>query len=454
MGLSIDDLQDSNRCVDRLLQMGHRTETARQKVDLLTKVAGAAATFCNADEEVHAFWVPGRIEVLGKHTDYVGGRSLLSATGHGFFFMAQAQKDSDIEILDAVSGDKLSFQIDPDLVPEVGSWGNYPQTVARRLARNFPGPLKGARIFFGSDLPQAAGMSSSSAMIVGFYLLLARINSLDLTPEYCTNIKGMTDLSGYLGTIENGQTFGTLEGDRGVGTFGGSEDHTAILSCQPGTLSQYAFCPVRFERAVGLPEGYTFAIASSGVVAEKTGKAMEKYNRASRLAFAGVETWNKASGGADPHLAAAISHKTPDTIRSVLEAGGHPTFSSEELVDRLDHFIAENETFVPGAANALAQGDLETFGTFVDCSQNLGASLLKNQVPETVFLAQEARRLGAVAASAFGAGFGGSVWALVSDTAVGPLLKKWEDVYRTEFPDRAARASFFATDSGPAAFEI
>ena len=76
-------------------------------------------------------------------------------------------------------------------------------------------------------------MSSSSAMVVAFFLALAKINRLSERPEYRENIHNQEDLAGYLATIENGQTFRKLAGDNGVGTFGGSEDHTAILCAKP-----------------------------------------------------------------------------------------------------------------------------------------------------------------------------------------------------------------------------
>jgi len=58
-------------------------------------------------------------------------------------------------------------------------------------------------------------------------------------------------------------------------------------------------------------------------------------------------------------------------------------------------------------------GDGAALGGLVDRSQELTTTHLRNQVPETIFLAKAAREEGAIAASAFGAGFGGSVWALV-----------------------------------------
>ena len=50
-----------------------------------------------------------------------------------------------------------------------------------------------------------------------------------------------------------------LPGDAGVGTFGGSEDHTAILLCAAGELRQYGFCPTRLEAAVPFPRIHAVA---------------------------------------------------------------------------------------------------------------------------------------------------------------------------------------------------
>src|SRR5262249_35848116 len=150
---------------------------------------------------------------------------------------------------------------------------NYPMTVARRIARNFPGNLRGADISFISDLPPAAGLSSSSALIIAFFLALAEINRLEQHENYQMNIHSREDLAGYLGCVENGENFGSLSGDKGVGTFGGSQDHTAILCCMANQLSQYSFSPVQHEQTLPFPEGLCFVIGVSGVIAEKTGAA-------------------------------------------------------------------------------------------------------------------------------------------------------------------------------------
>ncbi len=111
-------------------------------------------------------FVPGRIEVLGKHTDYAGGRSLTCAAERGFS-VAYVPRDDDVLRAVGRAGwpRGRSFAIDAGLRPQVGHWSNYPMTVARRLARNF-GPLsRGADVAFFGTLPRAAGLSTSSALI-------------------------------------------------------------------------------------------------------------------------------------------------------------------------------------------------------------------------------------------------------------------------------------------------
>ncbi|MGH7679754.1 MAG: galactokinase family protein, partial [Gemmatimonadaceae bacterium] len=77
-----------------------------------------------------------------------------------------------------------------------------------------------------------------------------------------------------------------------------------------------------------------------------------------------------------------------------------------------------------------------------------------NQVPATNRLVRLARDSGAVAASAFGAGFGGSVWAMVPSNQTESVTIEWRARYLREFPDLAERAQFFATRPGPGATAI
>ena len=432
---------------------------------------GRAAAALENDAPRCAFFVPGRIEVLGKHTDYTGGRTMIVAAERGFSVVAAPRSDNHVTVTDAGSacataglsssgtrqaGGTVEFELDSGLQPALGSWANYPMTVARRIARNFPGISRGADIAFAGDLTPAAGMSSSSALMIAVFLPLAHLNDLAERAEFRREIASDTDLAGYLGTVENGQNFGALRGDRGVGTFGGSEDHTAILCGCAGSVSQYSYCPVRFERAVPLPPGYRFVVGVSGVVAEKTGAARENYNAASRRASALLEIWRESTGRNDRHLAAVLA-SDPGAEAELLrlaQRSRRDDFNAAALTSRLEQFAAESTKIIPAAGDALAEGNLPEFGRLVDQSQDLAERLLGNQVPETVHLAARAREHGAAAASAFGAGFGGSVWALVSEERLAGFSENWRRDYLGKYPRHEKLASFFSTSAAPAAFRV
>jgi galactokinase len=432
--------------LERLRAAGMGELAARGKAQLLERCA-SLLRLEHGGADPGLFYVPGRVEVLGKHTDYAGGRSLLMAAERGLCAAASPRADPLLRLLNADDGSAVEFRIEADLQPRPGHWFNYAMTVARRLAGNFTGPLLGADVVFASDLPPAAGMSSSSAMIVLWYLVLEAANRLGEREEYRRCINSDEALAGYLACIENGQSFGELAGDRGVGTFGGSEDHTAILCCRPGQLSQYAFCPVRLERRVAFPAGHVMAIGVSGVRAEKTGAAQAGYNRISRLAAAMVE----ALEGGHSTLAEALGAcGLEEARRRLLQAGGDPA----PMLARLEQFFQENQRIIPGAGDALEQGDVESLAALAAWSQALAEHGLGNQVAETIFLARSARGCGARAASAFGAGFGGSVWALVEAREAKAFLGRWSSAYLNAFADRAQSASFFTTGAGPPALRL
>ena len=342
----------------------------------------------------------------------------------------------------------------PDLAIKPGDWSNYPMTVARRIARNFDPPLAGVDLAFRNTLPVSAGMSSSSALVTAMFLALADVNRLEDRPAYQAHVRSLTDLASYLGSVENGQPYGALGGDRGVGTFGGSEDHTAILCSEPRRIGHFEFCPGRRLDSLPVPAGYAFAVASSGVVAQKTGNARDRYNRASLLVAEILRMWRDTTGLGHETLRAAVhsDKQAGRRLAAIVRDGRSQAFASSDLERRLDHFLLENEMLVPAAARALAAGDVESFGRAADESQRGAADLLQNQVPETVALARMARDLGATAASAFGAGFGGSVWALVHETDASAFPDRWRAQYRSVAAQPVrARATFFLTGAGPPA---
>jgi galactokinase len=352
---------------DRLLAAGFEPDDAAARAALCLRAATALARHAGRPAR-WGWFVPGRIEVFGKHTDYAGGRSLVAAVPRGFAVAASPRDDGIVSVVDARWRDAVD--VDPlDDTRTFKGWTNYVAVVARRLADNFRGAPLGADLVIASDLPRAAGLSSSSALVVGLALALIRRAALDAAPAWRASIRSGFDLGGYLGAVENGLTFGGLAGTGGVGTHGGSQDHNAILNGRPGQVSAYAYLPVRHLADAALPADWRFIVLSSGIRADKAGSVRARYNRASLATRALVELGQRlgpapeagASGAGPATLAAMLTEPGRVEALASLAAAGHGAFTGEELTRRLRHFVAEDGRVLP-AADAVRRRDAAVGG--------------------------------------------------------------------------------------------
>jgi galactokinase len=368
--------------------------------------------------------------------------------------VAAPRDDGIVSVVDARWHDAVEIDPGDDERPYRG-WTNYAAVVSRRLARNFPGAPLGATIVMISDLPRAAGLSSSSALVVGLSLVLIERGGLETRPEWQAAIRTRLDLAGYLGAVENGLSFPGLAGSSGVGTHGGSEDHTAILTGRPNQVLAYSYLPVQHLGDAALPDDWCFAVMGSGVRADKAGSVRGPYNRASLATRALGSVWRLRVGGEAATLGEAVLDQ-PDAVaaleRAVAAGDGHDGFDREALTRRLAHFVAENSR-VSAAVRAFLSADAPAIGELAAASQRDADVLLDNQVPETRALAAAALESGAFAASSFGAGFGGSVWALVRSAEADDAAARWQAAYARQVPD-AGETEAFVTRPGPAALRV
>jgi galactokinase len=179
----------------------------------------------------------------------------------------------------------------------------------------------------------------------------------------------------------------------------------------------------------------------------------DQYNRASLMTRALVELWNAHAATPAGSLGAAVM--TTDAAArfgEIVTSRPSGPFSATDLLRRLAHFMAE-DALVPLAAQAFARGDPTEVGRLAHRSHHQAESWLDNQIPETRALAALARATGAFAASAFGAGFGGSVWALVPAGDADRFAREWLAAYARQFPART-QAEWFAARPGPALTEV
>ena len=211
-----------------LRELRQRGLSALDATKKLKMFANAAKKIVQSDANrpCSLFYVPGRIEICGKHTDYAGGRSLLCATSKGFCIASAPREDAQVHIHTTFGMEQrketaklsLSTQCMP---PHQGHWTTYPAAAIRRLCSNFEGLEFGVDISIECDLPESSGMSSSSAVICYMFMVLAKRNDLTSHPTFQKYLaSNPCDLYTYLGFIENGQSFSetALKGDKGVGT--------------------------------------------------------------------------------------------------------------------------------------------------------------------------------------------------------------------------------------------
>jgi len=403
--------------------------------------------------EETAWRVPGRVEVLGKHTDYAGGSVLVGAVDRAITARARRVEGSPGSLTATTDGgDPVTLRagVAPGLEP--GHWGRYLHTVLDRLTLNF-GKGAAAHLSISSDLPPASGMSSSSALVCATALALASLNGWDEDPRWIKAMPDRLSLAGYLAAVEGGRAWRDLPGTSGVGTRGGSEDHTGMLCGTRDRLLLAEFDPMRVERTISFPSQWALVVGVSGVLAHKTGAALEDYNRGPSTVQTVLARWNETTGRADASLAGAVRHLVGDATGE--QAAGDPALKDLlRLCDpgyerqRIEQFLIESLVLVPEGARLIAAAD-PGVGEVLERSQELADRGLCNQVPQTRLMVSLAREAGAIGASSFGAGWGGSVYALVRADEAEGFAAQWLRAYR----DRE-QAAVIVTRPGPGACRL
>jgi galactokinase len=346
---------------------------------------------------------PGRVNLIGDHTDYNGLPVLPLALDRSVRIAFRADP------LAAVALDNQNQRFPPTAFPlatpismgPAGHWGNYPRAVATALLER--GPLaRGILGLVSSELPPASGLSSSSALVVATALALLETN----------------DTAYDSGTLMQWLAIG----ERLVGTEGGGMDQAVILGGQAGHAIRIDFTPDLSLRPVRIPPSWRFVVASSLVEAAKSGQAREAYNTRvleCREALLGVG--EREPGG----FGRLMQLPEPDRVLVRAEA-----VLSATLFRRFRHVLTEGHR-VEQATVALEAGDYLGMGRLLDASHASLRDDYQVSGPELDELVTVAREAGAVGARLTGAGFGGCIVTLAKKDSVGPVMDRiWERYYQ------------------------
>jgi galactokinase len=317
-------------------------------------------------------YAPGRVELLGNHTDYNQGLVLGAAIDRGLTVTGQPRDDGLIVISSATFG---SLQIRrAELKPQKEHrWANYPLGVASELnavsvpVDNFSACVQG-------DLPARCGLSSSAALEVATAFFLLKLSGRKLPPLEIAKLCQRAE-------------------HRFVGVQSGLLDQVCSIF---GRAGHAVFFDARSEevRTIPFPQGAELVIAESGRKRELASGPYDERRKETRAA-------------ADALGIPALR----DASRRSLDASN----LSPLLLRRATHVVEENDR-VRRALELLADNDAIGFGRLMNESHASSRINFENSTPELDLLVEIARQLpGALGARLTGGGFGGATVTLCEE---------------------------------------
>ena len=332
---------------------------------------------------------PGRVNLIGEHIDYCGLPVFPMAIGRSVRMTCQPRANREIRI--TTRDPRFTpavFNVSDSIPPApAGDWSNYARAAAQALAQRFA-DLRGVDAAVESDLPIAAGLSSSSALLVATALAILHANEVSIP-----SVELMELLA---------------RGERYVGTAGGGMDQAIILGAQAGSASRIDFHPLRLT-PTAVPTGWQFVVAQSLVRAEKSGAALKAYNERPRQCDEARRVVATRLGLREDITYPALLAAAP--VEELLDVAASTL--SDVLARRFRHVITEGARVRQAeAAMATGGGDLATFGGLLDSSHASLRDHYEVSHPELDRLVELAREAGAAGARLTGAGFGGSIVAL------------------------------------------
>jgi len=363
-------------------------------------------------------WAPGRVNLIGEHTDYNLLPVFPMALQFGVRILFRARADSAVRLAATAAGfEDRTFNLEAEIPPyAAGDWGNYAKAAAQALVRHLK-IKRGLDAVVDGDLPMSAGLSSSSALVVAMALALLDANGAEVD---------RLELAGWMAAAEHY-----------VGTRGGGMDQAICLGGKRGHAALIEFAPLRLT-PVPVPSGWRFLVAHSMVEASKSAGAREHYNQCV----------------ADCRAAAAVmgdyrSLVAESSQQEVLERGRARL--PERLFRRWRHQITEGRR-VYQARDAMEASDAAQFGSLMLASHASMRDDYRISCAEVDRLVVAAMDAGAFGARMTGAGFGGFVVALTDQASWPQVARRLEEqFYSPQGISASATGRMFAVEPSPGA---
>ncbi|MBQ8002442.1 MAG: galactokinase, partial [Clostridia bacterium] len=378
-----------------------------------------------SEDDIRIFMSPGRVNLIGEHTDYCGGFVFPAAITMGTYIAARKTDDKIIkmratDLPDYVEADATRINDYKHL-----SWGNYQLGVAAELEKRGY-EIVGCELLYDDTIPHGGGLSSSAAIEVATAITFA---------TFSNELKGIDEPLDMIEMALCGQ--GAENNYCGVNcgimdqfaSAMGKKDHVIFLDCKK--LEDYKLVPLKMD-------GYKIVISNTN---KKRSLADSKYNERR------AET---EEGFAELKEALPNATCLGDISLEEFEANKH-LIKRDIVRQRVTHVIEEDDRVLK-SIEALQNGDILEFGRLINASGDSLRDLYEVTGKELDTLVAEARKIdGTIGSRMTGAGFGGCTMSIVREDAVDTFIAEVGTAYNEiiGYP-----ASFYVDDIGDGGHEV
>ena len=376
------------------------------------------------ESDLRYFMSPGRVNLIGEHTDYNGGYVFPAAITMRSLCVLRVRDDKTVRLAATDLEGVVTADLNKIEDYKGLKWGNYQLGVASELMKDGY-DIPGCDILFDDTVPLGGGLSSSAAIQIATAVALSKVADeragLDREPDMVYLAKvGQRSEHNYVGV-----KCGIMDQ---FASAMGKANHAIFLNCK--TLD-YKLVPVALD-------GYKIVLSNTN---KKRSLADSKYNERRSECEAGLEILKTALP--DIECLGDVSLEQFEAHKELI--------TNEVIRKRVEHVITEDHRVLE-SIKALENGDITVFGKLLTASHNSLRDLYEVTGIELDTLVEEAHKIdGCIGSRMTGAGFGGCTVSIVSEDAVDSFIENVGKAYESKI---GYKASFYVSDIGDGGHEI
>lgn len=380
--------------------------------------------FGGSSEGIRAFKAPGRVNLIGEHTDYNGGFVFPAALTMSTTILARPRNDRKINLI--ATDLKRMVNADLDYLDQYKDlkWGNYQLGIADELQKAGY-PLCGCDLLYEDKVPLGSGLSSSAAIEIATAVALV---SVGYTAKGLERGLDMVELAKIAQTAEHnyvGVKCGIMDQ---FASAMGKKDMAIFLDCRD--LS-YELVPLKMD-------DYKLIISNTN---KKRSLGEGRYNERRSECEQGLAILQKALPG--------IKYLREVSVQDFLK---YENLLTDNVIrNRVKHVVYENERVIE-SVRALKSNELNIFGKLMNQSHDSLRDLYEVTGEELDTLVDEARKIKGVLGSRMtGAGFGGCTVSLVHNDSIEYFINQVGNEYKKKI---GHSANFYISEIGDGGREV